>query len=370
MGSKSHQMSTSCFSTAKGTGRKPDSRQWTVVAAALQDHMSRSLQLHRLPLPEPVKWRCHNRQGTCTDKCHEKAPGNTGIRHRAPPACDGEEMREYVLDPRPPAMTLAQKLGLVEAPAEPLSADQWELVKDRSVQQGDSAQPCAICREEFRLQSQVLLSCSHVFHRVCLQAFERFSGQKSCPMCRKQQYETRVIHDGACLYRGKCAARIQACWRGYIVRKWYRHLRKTVPPRDAALRRTFFEDKLRELNDRLVQSCNTDVEEFLSGIDASVVSSRRVLCQLDSQHASGLPKEEWEKIQAKAFQRDTHDCPICLTPLCGPSLGEAGLAPRTAVLLSCSHLFHLACLEAFELFCLEEEPGCPLCRSPYQKRVL
>lgn len=54
---------------------------------------------------------------------------------------------------------------------------------------------------------QVLLSCSHVFHKTCLQAFERFSRRKLCPMCRKEQYETRVIHDAAQLFRHKCATR-------------------------------------------------------------------------------------------------------------------------------------------------------------------
>lgn len=38
--------------------------------------------------------------------------------------------------------------------------------------------------------------------------------------------------------------RIQAYWRGYIVRKWYRNLRKAVPPIDARLRRKFFEEKV------------------------------------------------------------------------------------------------------------------------------
>ena len=55
--------------------------------------------------------------------------------------------------------------------------------------------------------SQVILSCSHVFHKNCLQAFERFSGKKTCPMCRVEQYQTRVIYDGANPYRHKCAAR-------------------------------------------------------------------------------------------------------------------------------------------------------------------
>lgn len=50
---------------------------------------------------------------------------------------------------------LAQKLGLVASPAGRISEDEWSRVKERSVRQGDSAQPCAICREEFYLQPQV-----------------------------------------------------------------------------------------------------------------------------------------------------------------------------------------------------------------------
>lgn len=38
--------------------------------------------------------------------------------------------------------------------------------------------------------------------------------------------------------------RIQASWRGYIVRKWYKNLRKTVPPKDSKLRKQFFEEKV------------------------------------------------------------------------------------------------------------------------------
>ena len=38
--------------------------------------------------------------------------------------------------------------------------------------------------------------------------------------------------------------RIQAAWRGYIVRQWYRKLRETVPPKDPRLRRKFYEDKV------------------------------------------------------------------------------------------------------------------------------
>ena len=41
--------------------------------------------------------------------------------------------------------------------------------------------------------------------QACLQAFERFTGKKTCPMCRKEQYQTRVIHEGSRYHRHKCA---------------------------------------------------------------------------------------------------------------------------------------------------------------------
>ncbi|XP_067855333.1 RING finger protein 32 [Heptranchias perlo] len=307
---------------------------------------------------------------------------DTGIKRKEKKKRKDEE-KEYVLDPKPSSLTLAQKMGLVDAPNAPLTTSEWQLVKKRSEQQGDSSQPCVICREEFGIQQQVLLSCSHVFHRICLQAFEKFSGRKSCPMCRKQQYQTRVIHDGARLYRIKCAIRIQAYWRGYIVRKWYKQLRRSVPPKDRKLRRRFFEDKLQQINDRLVRSCDINIDELFSEMDQSVAESRRVLQQFERQCVCTISEEEWEQIQLKAIQREVLDCPICITPLhhlsntmfhaaaegtdgkekCGPSV-------RQTVLLSCSHIFHYTCLKAFEDFSEGEKHICPLCRSTYQKKIL
>ena len=40
------------------------------------------------------------------------------------------------------------------------------------------------------------------------------------------------------------SVRIQAAWRGFIVRQWYKKLRQTVPPKDPKLRKKFYEDKV------------------------------------------------------------------------------------------------------------------------------
>ncbi|XP_072543138.1 RING finger protein 32 [Salminus brasiliensis] len=326
---------------------REDRRKLVVAAAALQDHISRSLtgSVGRTACPR-VSRRPHRAQQ------HREA------RHTL------REEREYVLEPDPPPLTLAQRLGLVAAPARRLTTEEWTEVKSRSLQEGDSTQPCVICTEEFRLQPQVLLSCSHVFHKVCLKSLERFTGRKCCPLCRREPYETRVIHDGARLYREKCAVRIQACWRGFAARKSYRTMRKLVPPNDPRLRRRYFEEKFQEMNDSLVRSCCSDVEEFLRDVDLSVAASRDVFRLFDQQrmsvHRVEGEEEEWRKAQEKAVQRDVSDCPICLSPL--------HVSGRRVLLLSCSHLFHEPCLQAFESFCPEGNPTCPLCRCGYTTR--
>ncbi|KAM7390346.1 hypothetical protein PAMA_008495 [Pampus argenteus] len=345
-----------------------------ITSVAFQDHITRSLLHPNFSLSDPLLG------------CKRKAPRNPrtreGVKGNARQRQDGQEEGEYVLDPAPPPLTLAQKMGLVASPAGRLTEDEWTQVKARSVLQRESVQPCAICREEFCLQPQVLLSCSHVFHRACLQAFERFTGRKCCPMCRREQYETRVIHDAARLFRHQCATRIQACWRGYVARKWYKNTKKTICPKDKRLRHKFFEAKLQELNDSFVRYCHTDTEAFLSDIDRSLSSSRRVFQQLERKQIPEPQENDWDRIQSQVVHRGVWDCPICLTALYSPNLTtEAGGSNqqqqqqqqqqrRHTVLLSCSHLFHQLCLEAFEAFTADSRPTCPLCRSVYHKKLI
>nr|XP_012418904.1 PREDICTED: RING finger protein 32 isoform X2 [Odobenus rosmarus divergens] len=350
------------MSKNKGHSSKQDNL--AVTAVALQDHILHDLQLRNLSIAEHSKTKVQKRENRSKSlKRNTKAVIDTGLKKtiQGPKVEDPE--KEYVLDPKPPPLTLAQKLGLFEPPPPPLSSDEWENVKQRSIRQGDSVQPCPICKEEFELRPQVLLSCSHVFHRACLQAFEKFANKKTCPLCRKNQYQTRVIHDGARLFKTKCATRIQACWRGHVVRKWYQDLRRKVPPTDAKLRRKFFEEKFTEINHRILCSYNTDIEDLFWEIDHCLATNRNVLQQLEDRCGRELTEEDWEKIQIQALHRETSECPICLAPQ----------APREIVLLSCSHVFHHTCLLALEGFSLGDSSpfhACPLCRSGYQKKIL
>ncbi|NXU54798.1 RNF32 protein, partial [Turnix velox] len=345
-----------------------------VSAAALQDHIIHSHQLQDPSIVDPFKSKTRNSKNIYkpVNKEMVRAVVDTGLRKKSTRHKNMEDgEKEYVLDPSPPQLTLAQKLGLVEPPSLPLTAEEWGKIKQRSIQHGDSTQPCAICREEFALQPQVLLSCSHVFHKACLKAFEKFMGRKSCPMCRKEQYQTRVIHDGAHFFKIKCAVRIQAFWRGYVVRKWYKNLRRTVPPKDCKLRKQFLEKKVQQISTRLLSSYDIDLDEFFSEVDSSIAANREVLQQLEGKETP-ISETEWDKIQMQAFRQEIFDCPICITPL-GPACFSSGSSQqfaRQVVLLSCSHLFHHPCLQAFEAFSLGERHVCPLCRSHYQKKFL
>lgn len=139
----------------------------------------------------------------------------------------------------------------------------------------------------------------------------------------KNQYQTRVIHDGARLFRVKCATRIQAYWRGYIVRKWYRNLRKIIPPSDAKLRRKFFEEKFTEISHRILCSYNTNIDELFSEIDVCLAVNRSILQQLDERCGQIITKEDWEKIQAQVGFRAASYCPLQNGLQCrSGSLGE------------------------------------------------
>ncbi|KAK2185902.1 hypothetical protein NP493_217g01016 [Ridgeia piscesae] len=359
-----------------------------LTAVAFQDHLIRSLSLS-----DPLRPKRFPGMGkTKTWKKEIRAVVDTGRVKKTSKRKDViDAEREYVLDPKPPPPSLAQKLGLVPGPEDPLSEGDWQHVKGKSNEREDSRQPCVICKEDFQMAEQVLLSCSHVFHRACLEAFERFTGRKSCPMCRKESYETRVIHEGAHAYRNACATKIQATWRGYVVWSWYKKLRETRPPNNPTLRKKFYEEKLKSITDRMLKSLDLGVNSFLSTIDASLAASREVFRQFDT--AMGVVSEEqWTSIQQIAVQRGLSDCPICLTTLededhddvtdiqneASGMTCEKGCQHVTSrtrcrqmALLSCSHVFHRACLEAFEEFSVgDRKYVCPVCRAIYQKKIL
>ena len=151
-------------------------------AVALQDHLTRSLDIAK-----PISRRKKRNEGTWTcDRCTIANNLNSWKNCRACGAkrvrkCNDVSDLEYN-----PKLSLAQKRGLVEPPPPKLTESEWHTVEKKSQKRHEDI--CPICREQFKLSEQVILSCGHVFHRKCLRSFERFvrSSKRACPICRKQ----------------------------------------------------------------------------------------------------------------------------------------------------------------------------------------
>ena len=53
---------------------------------------------------------------------------------------------------------------------------------------------CAICLQALGAHRETtLLSCSHVFHAMCIQGFEYYDGSHTCPVCR--EHYTRTVFE-------------------------------------------------------------------------------------------------------------------------------------------------------------------------------
>ncbi len=51
---------------------------------------------------------------------------------------------------------------------------------------------CSICLSSLNCKSRplVLLSCSHLFHKTCVENLENFCQLKKCPICREENYSS------------------------------------------------------------------------------------------------------------------------------------------------------------------------------------
>ncbi|CAM9384350.1 unnamed protein product, partial [Phaeothamnion confervicola] len=304
------------------------------------------------------------------------------------------------------ALTLAQTRGLEPQPAPALTGADWVAVEQEAARCGRGKSPCAICRESFKCSRQALLSCGHIFHAACLSSFERFTRTRNeaerCPLCRNSGYQKCTTMLGTQAWRQACAIKVQAWIRGRLARRQLRRLfraRYRGGRGDSECRRRFFASELGECASRMEKDVGIRAESLdmlFAELDAGLAFSREVFntqraapacdhgieactpssCRIsgwqaaEASPASGIREdgkaaelEAWAVAFARARERDTLECPICMNDMC--SL----FAPRPVLLLSCSHVMHLACLHSFEDFgggAGGVSPGCPVCRSTYK----
>lgn len=101
-------------------------------------------------------------------------------------------------------LSLAERLGLVEKPPEPLSQSEWQDIEKNFFARAASKikeETCPICFENLQFNEQTILSCSHVYHKTCLESFERFmrnkgNMNKACPICRHTNYDKKPFVEG------------------------------------------------------------------------------------------------------------------------------------------------------------------------------
>ena len=264
----------------------------------------------------------------------------------------------------PSSPSLAQRIGIAPKNVK-MTSQAWEEAHEASRRRQYSQYPCPICQEEFKLEPQALLSCSHVFHQVCIHNFERFSQVRCCPICRTENYEKMLIDDGADWCRAKAALLIQRVFRGYLVRRvWWKQLPRSQKRLEK--QKNFCIHKLSTATNRLLhlmESKDNDLDELFAECDHALALARSTLEEASHSFAP-LSDSEWDAIRFRATERGVQECPICMVSF-------AKQPEKPVMLLSCSHLFHHNCLSCFEQFATASNgnTGCPICRASYQKQA-
>ena len=308
--------------------------------------------------PLPVK------RNSKKEKSENKNGGNNKINKESLISLTQNQVEKVLEDPIQSFkdLSLAQKHGILpisDKKSSNLSDKEWNILKRKAIIRGDISSPCSICKELFTFyKRQILLSCSHTFHLKCIHSFEKYSGKKSCPLCRCESYKSRLIFDGAHLVSNRAAIKIQSIWRSFITRKVYLTRTKDRIPKHPILKRRYFESKFLTLADKLANNYeihNADVDKLIEQINHNISISKSLMNAINVDSI----EEKWNEIQTQALNRDCIDCPICLSKF---------VKMKKMVILTCSHIFHEICLLSFEEYNTSDNKSCPVCRSAYLKK--
>ena len=263
-------------------------------------------------------------------------------------------------------LTFAEKVGLKKIENFPLSLEQWKQVELKTIKREDFKGDCPICMEKLSSREALILSCSHVFHKVCLKNFERFSQVTKCPLCRCERYECKTYTKDKEYFVKKSVDIIQRNLRGYLTRfKLYKKYFKNNMPKSRRLRNLYSYWKMRDLTDKMMKEIerqNKLNEELFN----DVLKEHEELIRMENKEKEieekNKKKEEknWKNIVNKMEQREQHTCAICLCEFDNKSL----------YVLDCTHCFHKNCLDSFERFDPYYIKRCPICRANYTKKEI
>ena len=262
-------------------------------------------------------------------------------------------------------LTFAEKVGLKKIKNFPLSLEEWKQVELKTIKREDFKGDCPICMEKLSSRESLILSCSHVFHKICLKNFEHYSQVSKCPLCRCERYECKTYTKDKEYFVKKSVDIIQRNLRGYLTRyKMYKKIFKYNMPKCKRLRNLYSYWKMRDLTDKMIKEIerqNKINEELFN----DVLKEHQELIRMENKERQleekSKKKEEknWNNIVNKMEKRD-HTCAICLCEFKNKSL----------YVLDCSHCFHKNCLDSFERFDPYYIKRCPICRANYTKKEI
>lgn len=353
-----------------------------LMAAALQDHMLRGHKIGSLHLPAKrllsVK-QLTKENKTSSQAMRPKMPSITlpKLIKRATETTKFDENTRSQINRNHQSyqtrLSLAQKLNLVPAPKAPMEVKDWENVLNVARTNNQIYENCAICLEPFRAEHQVLLDCCHVFHKHCLQTFERLEQCRSCPMCRNKDYQRIDVDEAAVTYLNKCATLIQSNFRRLKAEVGFQRMLKQVDSKALpdSLKRKSLIFKMKQMSISAYKSMRKskkNITKFvtLDSLDPTRLADLNELMtayiskyrEIQQGKKQTTEQTDWDQIAGKFYSRKEHDCSICL----------AGFSSNNQTyLLSCSHGFHVNCLKFFERYSKNAVPLCPLCRNEYQR---
>ncbi len=191
-------------------------------AAAIQDHLMKRFMA---PTRKPPAHKPHSNSLARAGKdiMSVLTKPESGIEAR-----DLERKKQSYLH----NLTLAERLHIVEQPKPPLTTKEWTEIESRYSKREGDKETCPICQEAFGIKEQVILSCSHVYHKVCLESFERYSSVSICPVCRKQQYDKKSYNEGVKQYAMKCLIKYSARVSSLVI--GYRLQQEAILPRGSS----------------------------------------------------------------------------------------------------------------------------------------
>ncbi|TNV73938.1 hypothetical protein FGO68_gene14761 [Halteria grandinella] len=274
----------------------------------------------------------------------------------------------------PKQLSLAQKLGLVPSPPKPLNQEEWQQIEEQSLKREDISNCiCPICLEKFRMQQHVILSCSHIYHKACLESFERVSQTKQCPICRRQDYEKKNFMIANKKYKIQAIIKIQALFRSFRCRKRFyeRMVQNGYKPENPLLRRKLIFYKMSRISSKMsktLQHQGSMAQKAINQLGENFIvkqeqmeNNLNQIMQLKQNNAmislQPIEKVDWQSVKKSALDRKDTECTICLQSMVNCKV----------FLLSCSHMFHANCLCSFERYSMSQVHCCPNCRQPYQK---